>query len=230
MRMALAGNALLLGLLLAPTAVADSLTPATVPFERTLMIGSNRYEAYSFDLSSGVTAGFDVVAGGKVDIIFTDVEGYNQYANPQAPEFSYYPSYTSTSVSSYNRTLSRESGTFVFIVDNTDWNIGGADPVGSVTVRVWIGAPSGLPVALCGAVALVAIVGVALAFYLLRRRKAAQPLPPPPPYQEPPAPAQNPTWDAVIEPVPGEAPAEPPPGTAEPLPPTPPPESGEKGG
>ncbi|HKZ48995.1 MAG TPA: hypothetical protein VJ397_09475 [Thermoplasmata archaeon] len=230
MRMALAGNALLLGLLLAPTAVADSLTPATVPFERTVLIGANHYEAFSFDLSKGVTAGFEVIAGGRVDIIFTDLSGYNMYADPNSTSFTYFETFTTLSVSSYNRTVSGQQGTYAFVVDNTNWNEDGANPTGPVTLHVWIGAPSGLPVALCGAVALVAIVGVALAFYLLRRRKAAQPLPPPPPYQEPPAPAQNPTWDAVIEPVPGEAPAEPPAGTPEPLPPTPPPEGGEKGG
>jgi len=160
-----------------------SVISAEAIYNETESINAGEFRTYVFDMSSEIkyTFRFTVIQGGLVDVIFTDQAGFINYNTFENYNFSLHPVFLTILGSDSTNFIWVEFEGFdsnneniYIIVDNTDKNLGGASPSGSVTYRFILDAEAP-PVDLVFQIFLVLIFGgIALIFLFFGYKRYAR--------------------------------------------------------
>lgn len=195
-------------LVLLPNAQAGSLETITPPRAQTVNIALDDYEPFQVTVPSdwSLVLAVDVVtSGANIDIYVMFQSGYDNYTNPNAPNF-FTLRWSQQNTRSYNKTIS-EAGLYYVVLDNAAISQDGANPTSAVTASVFFGISTFNPL-VTGLIvlAILVIIVIVVAVLIRRRRKPAMAPPMTPPMGQPPAwqQQQPPTW-------PQEPPTSPPP-------------------
>jgi len=147
----------------------------------TFTLANNSYDAFLFSAASSDTirATVQVTAGGNIDLFYTIEQEYNSYKGGGIG-FSYYPILSSKNTKVHSLSMQPSdtedgAGTYVLIVDNTNYTSTGATPTGSVTYKITASktALSAFDytfavLVVCGPGIVILIIGI---FFYMRRMK-----------------------------------------------------------